>query len=101
MTYNAVLESQQDKGYTATILGWPGCSAAGSTREEALGKVREALRQRLSEVEIVPLEVEEPPQSSHPWLRFAGMFRDDPLFDEVEAGIQSYRQELDADEDTV
>jgi len=46
---------------------------------------------------IVPLEIEHP-HSGHPWLKFAGMFKDDPLFDDVLTEIEAYRRELDADD---
>ena len=97
MTYNAVLESRHGRSYKATVLGWPDCSAAGATRQEALAKLREALRKRLSEVEIVPLEMDLP-EDANPWVRFAGMFEDDPLFEEVLQEIEADRRALDAEE---
>jgi hypothetical protein len=36
-------------------------------------------------------------QAEHPWMKHAGMFKDDPLFDEVLEEIAIYRRELDAD----
>ncbi len=47
-------------------------------------------------------EKEIPEQSSeaeHSWKRFAGMFEDEPLFDEVLAEIEAHRREFDADGD--
>ncbi|WP_158516687.1 hypothetical protein [Scytonema hofmannii] len=35
-------------------------------------------------------------QSERPWMKFAGVFKDDPDFDAVQQYIQEYRQELDA-----
>ena len=97
MTYNAVVESDRGKSYRATVLGWPDCTVAGATREEALAKLREAVRQRLTEVEIVPLEIDLP-ENANPWVRFAGMFENDPLFDEVVKEMEADRRELDAEE---
>lgn len=97
MTYNAVVESDRDKTYRATVLGWPDCTVAGATREEALAGLREALRKRLAKVEIVPLEIDLP-ENANPWVRFAGMFQDDPLFDEVLQEMEADRRELDAEE---
>ncbi|MEK8019502.1 MAG: hypothetical protein VSS75_021730 [Candidatus Parabeggiatoa sp.] len=37
-----------------------------------------------------------PPE--HPWLKFAGMFKDDPNWDEFQAAIAEYRREVDARE---
>jgi hypothetical protein len=36
-------------------------------------------------------------QAEHPWIKDAGIFKDDPLFDEVLEEIAIYRSELDAD----
>ncbi len=98
MTYNAIVEDTEKDGFTATVLGWPSCTAAGSTREEALVRLRQNLRDRLAKTEVVPLEVDVP--GDHPWMKFAGMFKDDALFDQVVEDIETYRRELDAD-DTV
>ncbi len=61
-----------------------------------MSKLRQVLRQRLSKVEVVPLEVDAP-EDVHPWKKSAGMYQDDPLFDQVEEDIETYRRELDAE----
>jgi hypothetical protein len=33
--------------------------------------------------------------SDNPWIKYAGMFKDDPQFDEFLTEMESYRQELD------
>ena len=61
----------------------------------------EDLGKRLSEVEIVSLEVDVPQkQEQHPILKFAGVFKDDPDFDAVQEEIEAYRRELDAEVET-
>ncbi len=97
MTYNAVVENDRDQSYRATVLGWPDCSVAGATREEALAKLRQAFRKRLAEVEIVPLDIDFP-ENVNPWVRFAGMFEDDPHFEEVLKEMEADRRSLDAEE---
>jgi hypothetical protein len=37
------------------------------------------------------------PQIEDPWMKHAGMFKDEPLFDQVLEEIATYRRELDAD----
>ncbi len=96
MTYNAIIEDRESEGFTASIQGWPDFKAAGATREEVLSKLRQILKQRLSRVEVVPLEVDAP-EDVHPWKKFAGMYQDDPLFDQVEEDIKNYRREIDAE----
>lgn len=36
-------------------------------------------------------------EQSDPWVKFAGMFKDDPLFDEFVEDMAAYRRELDAE----
>ena len=76
-----------------------GLMADGVTREEALHKLEEQLRARLKAgAQVVPLEIGEP---DNPWTQFAGMFKDDPLFDEWQAAIAENRQKADADPDVL
>ncbi|NET15918.1 MAG: hypothetical protein F6K08_25390 [Okeania sp. SIO1H6] len=35
--------------------------------------------------------------SDNPWIKYAGMFKDDPQFDEFLGEMESYRQELDSE----
>jgi len=97
MTYRVVLERRQTEGFKATVLGWPECTASAASREQTLEMLRENLRQRLAETEIVDLEVDVP-RSDRPWRKFAGMFKDNPLLDEVVEEIEAYRRELDAEQ---
>jgi len=94
--YVLIEKEKNGGGYTATVLGWLDCKAEGNTREEALTSLRQLLTARLSEAEIVSLEIS-PTKPEHPWMKFAGMYKDNPLFDEVLADIETYRRELDAE----
>jgi predicted RNase H-like HicB family nuclease len=84
-------------GYRATG-GQPfGFSAEGATRDEALQKLQLTIQDQLGTgAEIVSLEV---PGVEHPLARFAGMFKDDPLFDEWQAAIAEHRRQADEDPD--
>jgi predicted RNase H-like HicB family nuclease len=83
--------------YSAVAPLLPTCSAQGRSREEALQKVKAAIEETLAEMEITTVEVEVPahPATLNPWLATAGMFKDDPLFDEMLAEVAAYRQALD------
>jgi hypothetical protein len=70
-------------------------SAEGSTREEVLAKLRDQLQARIrSGTEVASLEMTAEP---HPLAKFAGMFKDDPLFENWQKSIAKYRREVDAD----
>ncbi|NET60105.1 MAG: type II toxin-antitoxin system HicB family antitoxin [Symploca sp. SIO2E6] len=92
--YDVLVENKVEGGVSATVLGWQDCQAEGSTKTEALEKLRQLLTARLPNTEIVSLEIDLP-KSEHPWMKFAGMFKDDPEFEEVLADIATYRHELD------
>ncbi len=63
------------------------------TREEALAKLQEALRDRLRNgAELVSLEALPQP---HPLDEFAGMFKDDPFFEEVLVIMAENRRKMD------
>ncbi len=96
LNYPVLIESIETGEYRATILGWPECQATAANRDEALTQLRHIVTARLEKAEIVSLEIERP-LPEHPWMKFAGMFKDDPDFEEVQADIEAYRQELDAE----
>ncbi len=96
LTYDVVIETENEGSVRATVWGSLDCQAEGATREEALAKVRQLLIERLSKAEIFKMEIELP-KPEHPWKKFAGMFKDDPYFDEVLADIEAFRRERDAE----
>ena len=49
-----------------------------------------------ADAEIVKMEIELP-KPEHPWKKFAGMFKDDPDFDDVLADIEAFRRDRDAE----
>ncbi|MEO1431676.1 MAG: hypothetical protein AAFV71_21975 [Cyanobacteria bacterium J06633_8] len=91
LNYDVLIE-QVDGNFIATALLLPGCQATGATKEEALKNLSQLLTQRLANAEIVSLEIE-PPKKEHPWMKFAGMFKDDPQFDEMMEYIEQERRE--------
>jgi hypothetical protein len=72
-------------------------SAEGATREEVLAKLRAQLQTRLRDgAEVVTLTVTEP-SAGNPWVEFAGMYRDDPYFEEWQQAIAENRRKVDED----
>ena len=65
------------------------------TREDALAKLRAKIEGRLKiGAQIVGLEVGAAP---HPWMEFAGMFKDDPWIEDWKRSIEEYRKQVDED----
>jgi hypothetical protein len=94
MTINVLVQPNPEKGYTATVLGWVDLVVEAQTKEEALEKIRAELTHRLAKGEIISLDIA-PVNGEHPWMKFAGMWKDDPTFDDFLAEIKAYREELD------
>jgi hypothetical protein len=70
-------------------------SATGATPDEALTKLRAKIEDRLKNgVRLVGLDVGPQP---HPLAKFAGMFRDDPDFEDVLKIIAENRRKMDED----
>jgi len=97
LTYDVLIENQQDSGVSATVLGLPDIKSFGATKEEALDKLIQLLQER--KPEIVTLEIELP-QTEHPWMKFAGMHKDNPLFAEVLENIEAERSKMGLENET-
>ena len=100
--YDILLESQPDGTHQASVLGWSSCHAIGDTEEHAIDSLRQVLNDRLTHSKILQLEIPQQPgqpimQSANPWIKFAGVFKDDPMFDDMLESIAEYRQEIDAE----
>ncbi|MFZ4658406.1 MAG: type II toxin-antitoxin system HicB family antitoxin [Caldilineaceae bacterium] len=91
-----VLIEKNGDGYKARVLHWPDCVAQAVTREEVLQQVRMQLLNRLAKAELVTLSFTAE-EINNPWIKFAGMWKDNPDFDEFQAAIQQHRRELDAE----
>lgn len=93
-----LIEPIANDGFRAT--GGPPfeVTAHGATREEALARLREAIDHRMGEGSVlVPLEIDT--SEENPWTAVAGMFRDEPLFDEWQEAIAEDRRKVDEDPD--
>ncbi|MDB9435337.1 hypothetical protein PN450_00555 [Dolichospermum lemmermannii CS-548] len=80
LTYDVLIENQEDGTVKATLLSLPECQGLGANKEEALNNLIQLFQAR--KPEIVTLEIE-PDKTEHPWLKFSGMHKDNPLFGET------------------
>ncbi len=89
------IEPVANNGYRAR--GACDLSAEGATPAEALGNLQKLIDARLKDgASITSLDV---PSQENPWQQFAGMFKDDPLFDDWQKAIADYRRQVDEDPD--
>ncbi|MER3492129.1 MAG: HicB family protein [Mastigocladus sp. ERB_26_2] len=90
LNYSVLIEEKQSC-FQATVWGIPECQVFATTREDALKNLHELVNSHLQNVEIVTQEIEAP-KSEHPWMKFAGKYKDDPQFDDMLADIEAYRR---------
>jgi hypothetical protein len=93
------LEPVKGNGFRARGTEPFALSAKGGTRAEALANLREKIQRRMKKgTEMVQLEIGPQP---HPWMEFAGMFKDDPWIEDWKKSIEEYRQKVDDDPDAL
>ncbi len=99
MQYQILVQSQPNQRFTAAVLGLPDCVVEGATRAEVLTNVERALQERLSNSEIVTIEVRATNgNGSHPLLKHFGALANDPTFDDWQEKIAEFRRQTDEEE---
>lgn len=96
-TLHILLERTETGKAIASVLELPNCRVEALTDKQAIESLKKMVATHLEKIEVIPIEFEIP-QSQHtekPWMKFAGVFKDDPDFNTVQQYIQDYRQELD------
>ena len=97
MQIPVLVERVKGNGYRARGKDPFAVSARGATRAEALAKLRAKIHARLKNgTEVVGLEICPEP---HPLAEFAGMFKDDPDFDDVLQIMADNRKNMNEDPD--
>ena len=98
MRLSVLIEPVPGHGYRAKGGEPFAVTAEGATRDDALQNLRALIAGKVSAgAEFVTLDV---PVAEHPWLPFAGMYRDDPLVEEWKLTMAELRCQADeADRD--
>jgi len=92
MEYTVLIQPKRG-GYTAMIPALPECRADGKTEQDAINKVRDKVQQLLINSKLTTITItENGHQEDDPWLAMAGMWRDDPTWDEYQRLIKKYRK---------
>ncbi|NJR49838.1 MAG: hypothetical protein HC780_10005 [Leptolyngbyaceae cyanobacterium CSU_1_3] len=94
------LEAQASGRVAASVIEFPDCRVEASTREAAIAEVQAAFLEQLARSETISWDVPLPSQdlngserrTESPWIKYAGMFKDDPDFAEIAAAIRAERE---------
>lgn len=99
---NVIVKQKADGRTVAIVPGLPELQVEASDRTTALTQIQQRLETHLADAEIVSLSVKLPStEQKNPWLAMAGIFKDDPQFEQMLSAIKNYRQEIDkSTEDT-
>ncbi|MBD2457553.1 hypothetical protein H6G80_26190 [Nostoc sp. FACHB-87] len=96
VSVNVIVKQQADGNYFAIVPGLPELQVEASDRTTALTELQQRIETHLAGAEVVSLSVKLPStEQKNPWLAMAGVFQDDPQFEQVLEAIEKYRHELD------
>ncbi len=103
MEYAVVITKEPDSRWQAVVQGWPDCKAEADTREQVITDLKARMAQRLRYTEVIHLEAPAPTLPApglngaadyttfvEEWPDF-GVFRDDPMLDELFDEIERRR----------
>jgi len=91
-----VILSRKDDKYIARAKEWPEVMAIENSRDAAIDRLKSQLLDYLThQVEVIQVEIPLSKQTGNPWLDKLGWFKNDPTFDDLQAEIAAYRQEID------
>lgn len=97
MTYDVLVTKKGKKRYTARVLLLPEITATGENEAMVLEQIRTAITDLRANSHIVRLDVpSEDEMADDPWLKYAGMWADDPDWDIFQAEVEAFRHAIDA-----
>jgi predicted RNase H-like HicB family nuclease len=100
MLVTVFVEQLDEQTYRAETAQPIALVTEGRTRDEAIERLRVLAQQRLTAGEMVCLDIPEV-AVPHPWVPFAGIWKDHPELDAVLEHIAAERRKRDAAESEV
>lgn len=101
MEYQVFVQSQSERYFIASVVGMPNLSVEGQTEEEAISNVKSALETQLAKGKFVTIEVNPQKLSNEniSQMKYAGIFANDPTFDDFMEKLALIRKESNTDVD--
>ncbi|MGL5806318.1 MAG: hypothetical protein ACRC2R_09530 [Xenococcaceae cyanobacterium] len=85
-----LLEALQSGQFAASVFEFPDCRVKAETPEAAIAQIQTIFLERLKNMKAISWNV--PIQTSEPsWIKFAGVFKDDPDFKAIMESIEAER----------
>lgn len=92
MQYTVLIQPQHNGNFEAVIPAFPMFRSTGTSEEEALSRLRSSMSDLLQKSRITSIEIGQQEKSPDPWLEMAGMWREDPTWDEYQGLIKKHRK---------
>ncbi len=96
VTLTLILEAQTSGRFVASVLEFPSCHEEADTKDGAIAQLEAALVERMARAEVRPWSIALPRANNEAdepaWAKFAGIFKDNPMFDQVMEQIQADRE---------
>jgi hypothetical protein len=95
ITVTLMLEPQASGRFVASAVEFPAFRIEAATEAEAIGQLQRSLSEHVAHTKVMPWVISVPQVDDAvvppTWAKFAGIFRDNPMFDEVMESIQADR----------
>ncbi|MDZ8023100.1 MAG: type II toxin-antitoxin system HicB family antitoxin [Nostoc sp. ChiQUE01a] len=100
MEYQIFVQTQKDN-FVASMVGIPNLMVEANTEEEAISKMKSALQAQLATGKFVTIKVnpKEIPHQEITQMKYAGIFANDPKFDDFMDKLVAIRKNLNATKD--
>ena len=97
MNVTVLLERVDAETYRAITSQPIALETEGSSREEAIQRLRQLVEQRLATGELIEMDIPVA-QETNPWIAFAGVWKDHPDFEAFLENVSEHRRQVDATE---
>ncbi|MBR8835599.1 MAG: type II toxin-antitoxin system HicB family antitoxin [Stigonema ocellatum SAG 48.90 = DSM 106950] len=87
LSLHIVVERNESGHFMASVPELADCMTLAETRTDAIASVQEKVKARLTNIEVLTLEV-----SNNPWTDFIGMFEGDDEFADLAAELRTERE---------
>ncbi|MBD2502374.1 hypothetical protein [Anabaena azotica] len=93
-----LLERNNEGNFIASVLEIPNTQVEAPTQEQAVQELKKLLSTRLEKIEIIPVEIKlHQEEVENPWMKFAGVFKDDTDFAEIADALRAERNAVEED----
>ena len=107
MQYQVFVQNLAEQRFVASVMEMPIISEYGATEEEAVSRAKAALETQLAMGKLISIELPQiaaverqtiEPQSSELTMQYAGIFANDPSFDDWVEKLKLIRTEANAED---